>query len=372
MNIVIAPDSFKGSLSSIKAGEAIKRGLARALPHAQFTVVPMADGGEGTMDALLYRLEGEKVEITTRDSLERSQLCTIALANKKTLAIIESASIVGLPSLSPEERNPLQTTTYGLGEAILYCLNQGIRQFIIGLGGSATNDGGIGLLEALGAQFFQDDKPVHHVRAGDLTSINKVDLSGLDARIEECQFMIASDVDNPLCGERGASAVFGPQKGATPEMVTVLDQGLYHYAKLLDAKEQFLNQPGAGAAGGLGFIFLFLGGKLQPGAEIVSNYLSLDSKLQKANLLITGEGKTDVQSLYGKAPYYLAQQAKKYGANVIILSGSLGERYQDLSSFVDCFFSIIPHPVSLEEAIAHGEQWLEEAAYNIGRLLAIT
>jgi glycerate kinase len=372
MNIILAPDSYKGSLSSIQVGEAMKRGLRKALPHAQLHIVPMADGGEGTLEALLYQIKGEKRAITAKGPLGEKRRTTLAICKEKKIAIIESALIIGLPLLSREERNPLETTSYGLGEAILYCLDQGIREFIIGLGGSATNDGGIGLLEALGASFLQSGKIKKNLRAKDFQSIDHVDLSGIDPRVSNSQFLIASDVNNPLFGEQGASSVYGPQKGATPEMVTVLDQGLEHFAHLLNTEDNYQSQAGAGAAGGLGFAFLLLGGQLQPGAKIVSDYLSIENLLQDADLLITGEGKTDGQTMYGKAPFYLAQKAKKYGVPTIILSGTLGEDYQNLSSYVDGFFSIIQQPVSVEEAMELAEVWVEDTAFNIGCLLKLT
>jgi glycerate kinase len=371
MNIILAPDSYKGSLSSIQVGEAMKRGLQKALPHAQLDIIPMADGGEGTMDALLYQIKGERVDMITKGPLGKKHPVTIGISKEKRIAIIESALIIGLPLISREERNPLETTSYGLGEAILYSLDQGIREFIIGLGGSATNDGGIGLLEALGATFLQNGEVKKDLRAKDLQSIDHVDLSSIDSRVSNSQFLIASDVNNPLFGKQGASSVYGPQKGGTPEMVTVLDRGLEHFSNLLNTEDNYQNKAGAGAAGGLGFAFLLLGGQLQLGAKIVSDYLSIENKLQLADLLITGEGKTDGQTMYGKAPFYLAQKAKKYGVPTIIVSGTLGEDYQNLSSYVDGFFSIIQQPVSVEEAMELAEVWVEDAAFNIGCLLKL-
>jgi glycerate kinase len=371
MNIVLAPDSYKGSLSSIEVGEAMKRGLQKSFPHAQYSIVPMADGGEGTMNALLYHLEGRKISIDTRGPLGQLQESIIVICSKAKIAIIESATIIGLPLISKEQRNPLETTSYGLGEAILYCLDHGIREFIIGLGGSATNDGGIGLLEALGATFTQNDKIKKDLRAKDLPSIDHIDLSTLDSRLMHTKFITATDVTNPLIGAHGSSAIFGPQKGATPEMVSILEQGLTCLARLVDSEKTHINKAGAGAAGGLGFAFLLLGGQLQLGAKVVFDYLSLEEKLQSADLLITGEGKTDGQTMYGKAPFYLAQQAKMKGVPTIILSGSLGENYQHLSPYVNSFFSILPRPMSVEEAIGMADVLVEEAAYNIGCLLNI-
>jgi glycerate kinase len=371
MNIILAPDSYKGSLSSIEAGEAMKRGLQKALPHAQCTIVPMADGGEGTMDALLYHIEGDKISIKTKGPLGQNQHSVIVICSQRKLAIIESATIIGLPLISKEDRNPLETTSYGLGEAILYCLDQGVREFIIGLGGSATNDGGIGLLEALGTTFIRNDQIKKDLRAKDLPFIDEVDLSTLDSRIKHSKIITATDVTNPLIGTQGASAVFGPQKGATPEMVAFLDQGLKAFSRLVDSEKKHFNEAGAGAAGGLGFALLLIGGQIQLGAKVVSDYLSIEEKLHHADLLITGEGKTDGQTMYGKAPFYLAQKAQKQGVPTIILSGSLGEDYQHLSPYVKAFFSILTYPMSLEEAIEMTDVLVEESAYNIGCLLSI-
>lgn len=371
MHIVIAPDSYKGSLSSIEVGEAVKKGLQQALPEATYTVIPMADGGEGTLAALLYHLDAEKVRVTTRGPVGQNVAAVYAIHRQQGLALIESAAMVGLPLLAGSKLDPLQTTTFGLGETIRHALDQGIRKFVVGIGGSATNDGGAGLLEALGAQFFQNGHKLEDIRAKDLANIDHVDLSALDERIKACTFTIASDVDNPLCGERGASAVFGPQKGATPDTVQQLDQALRHFARLLDPDHQWQNKPGAGAAGGLGFAFMLLGGVLQPGAEVVAQALSMERLLDTTDLLITGEGKTDEQTRYGKAPYYLAQLAKKRNIPVILLSGSLGDGYQALFPAVDASFSIIRHPVTVEEAMSQASQWVEEAAVQIGRLLNI-
>ncbi|MGO4888817.1 glycerate kinase [Anaerobacillus sp. MEB173] len=370
MKIIIAPDSYKGSLSSIDVGKAMKKGLQKALPNAEFALFPMADGGEGTIDALLFHAKGERVSIKTKGPLGKEQTSTIAISHDKKLAIIESALIIGLPLLHEHERNPLSATSYGLGEAILYCLKQGIEQFIIGLGGSATNDGGAGMLEAVGATFYTDGKQEKSITPDKLAVIDKIDLATLDPRLKKARFTIASDVDNPLCGDNGASAVFGPQKGATAEMVEQLDQTLAHYQQLFSKETRTLsNKPGAGAAGGLGFAFLLLGGQLKPGAELISQYSQIEKELRTADLLLTGEGMTDYQTKFGKAPFYLATLAKKHDLPVIILSGSLGKNYLELSTHINSFFSIIQKPTTLAEAMNDTERLVEEAAFNIGQLI---
>lgn len=371
MKIIIAPDSYKGSLSSIEVGEAMKRGLSRALPAASCHVVPMADGGEGTMEALLYSQKGEKIELDVKGPLGRVHQASIALSTSKELAIIESASIIGLPLLKAKERNPLESTSYGLGQAILHCLEKGVRQFIIGLGGSATNDGGLGLLEAFGANFYQGEEKITNLRTKDLQRITHVDMSAIDPRLEQSTLTLATDVQNPLCGEQGASAVFGPQKGATTEMIPILDDALAHYASLFTNGTSLMNQPGAGAAGGLGFAFMLLKASMRQGAEIVAEQVGLDQLLEGAQLLMTGEGQTDQQTLYGKAPFYIAQRAKAYHVPTVFISGSLGKGHQALSAEIEALFSIVQRPASLEEAMEHGAAWVEESAFYVGRLLAL-
>jgi glycerate 2-kinase len=372
MHILIAPDSYKGSLSAVEASEAIRKGLRTALPDATYTLLPMADGGEGTMDALLYGLNGEKIHLNVRNPLGHDHLAPLALNTEKKMAIIEVASIVGLPLLDEQQLQPLATTTFGIGPAIHHALEKGARHFIVGLGGSATNDGGVGMLEALGVRFYRKQSVLKDVKARDLHYIDRVDLSGLHPLVKEATFTIASDVDNPLCGERGATAVFGPQKGATQEIVERLDTALANYAILFPDGYTLREKPGAGAAGGLGFAFMLLGGKLSPGAEIVSKHLDMDRAMQEADLFITGEGKTDRQTLYGKAPYYLAQKAKNHGKPVLIISGSLGNGYEALQDDVDAFFSVVPGPVSVQEAIQYAEHWVEQSARQVGRVIRLS
>ncbi|WP_416149980.1 glycerate kinase [Salipaludibacillus sp. HK11] len=372
MNIVIAPDSYKGSLSSIHVGEIINKGITQAIPCVKTTVFPMADGGEGTMDAFLYRLKGDIHKITAKDPLLRNRQAEMAIVKEENLAIIESAAMIGLPLLTADEKNPMNTSSYGLGQAILYGLNQGVRKFIIGLGGSATNDAGLGMLEALGAEFLLSrNKQINQATVKDMQSILEVKLASLDHRLKDTTIIIASDVDNPLCGPRGASVVFGPQKGATQEMALKLDHSLEYFASLFAHGEHLKNSEGSGAAGGLGFGLLLLGAELQSGAEIIADSLQIEKSIQNCDVLITGEGKTDEQTIHGKAPVYLAKIAKKYNKPVIIISGSLAENYQTLSPYFDAFFSIIERPVMVDEAMVNTEKWLEQTSYYVGCLLAI-
>lgn len=374
MHIVIAPDSYKGSLSSIEVGHLIETGLKKAIPSIQTTIFPMADGGEGTMDAFLYHLGGEKHELTVKDPLLRDHQAHVSVTNykNKTLAIIESASLIGLPLLTDAEKKPLIASSKGLGEAVSACLDKGIRNFIIGLGGSATNDAGLGMLEALGVHFYDNDhNRLHNLKIEDIYMIKRADLSTLDSRITQSTITIASDVDNPLCGPRGASAVFGPQKGATSEMVFLLDEALAYFSTLFSNGQKLKEKAGAGAAGGLGFASLLIGATLQSGSKIIAEALEIEKSIQTCDLFITGEGKSDNQTLYGKAPFYLANLAKKHEKPVIMLSGSLGDGYLELSDYVDAFFSIIERPVTTEEAMQHGKQWLEATSFNIGCLLKI-
>lgn len=331
MKILLAPDSFKGSLSSKEVCHAMENGIKRVI-DAEIISIPIADGGEGTVEALVYAVGGEIIKSDVTGPLGEKVEAFYGILKDGT-AVIEMAACAGLYLIPEEKRNPLKTTTYGVGELIKLALDRGCRKFIIGIGGSATNDGGVGMAQALGARFLDKDGNEIGFGGGELYKIEKIDISSIDKRIYESEFIVASDVDNPLCGEKGASYVYGPQKGATPEMIKILDENLRHLA--YEAKKviekDYSEVPGAGAAGGLGFgLMAFLGAKLKRGIDIIIETTRLEEKIKEVDLVITGEGNTDFQTAFGKAPAGIAKLAKKYNKPVIILSGGLGKDYKSL------------------------------------------
>jgi glycerate kinase len=371
MKVVIAPDSYKGSLSAEEVGITIKEAFALEIPGVQVEVIPMADGGEGTLDALLFATNGERIKTMATGPLgENVQTCYGILGDGET-AVIEMAQVAGLPMVPEGKRNPMQTTTFGVGELIAAALEKGVRSFIIGLGGSATNDGGLGMLQALGVTFLdQQGNPVKPVGES-LLQIASVDFKNLNPKLRDCRFRIASDVENPLCGENGASHVFGPQKGATAEQVQQLDEGLKHYASLMEThlSVKLQDMPGAGAAGGLGFGFLALGGEIIPGAQVVAEATGLEKHIEEADWVITGEGQSDFQTLYGKAPFFVAGLAKKHSVSTILISGGLGKGHEQLlDHFVSCH-AIVNAPMPLEQAIANAQTLLFSCSRNIARLI---
>ena len=371
MKIVVAPDSFKGSLSAREVGVTVREAFILEMPEAQVEVVPMADGGEGTLETLLYATKGEKIETMATGPLrEPVRTCYGILGDGET-AVIEMAQVAGLPMVPAAKRNPALTTTFGIGEIIAAAINKGIRSFIVGLGGSATNDGGLGMLQALGV-VFQDQYGRNVEPIGEsLQKITSVNFSRLHPELKSCRFRIASDVENPLCGENGASCVFGPQKGATEEQVRQLDKGMRHYANLVEAhlNAELQTKPGAGAAGGLGFGFLALGAEIMSGSKVVAEAAGLENQIETADWVITGEGQSDSQTLYGKAPFYVAGLAKKYKVGTVLISGGLGEGHEALlDHFISCH-SIVNAPMPLEHAIADAQALLFSCARNIARLI---
>jgi len=313
MKIVVAPDSYKGSMTSAEVASTIELALKKAIEHVEVLTVPMADGGEGTVEALVKATNGQLIHTMCTGPLgDKVKTIYGQLGNSQTV-ILEVASTSGLTMVSTENRNPLKTTSYGLGELIKRCLDKGIRSFIIGLGGSATNDGGLGLLMALGGKFLDKNGNEVGMFGEDLIKIKKVNFESMDPRIFQSTIIIASDVDNPLCGKNGATHVFGPQKGATEEQVQLFDQAMKNYAQLMEQeiRRNIVETPGAGAAGGLGFALLALGGQLESGAKVVAKAVALEELLSDADFLITGEGRSDVQTLHGKAPSYERQPCQK-------------------------------------------------------------
>ena len=355
MKVVIAIDSFKGSMTSAEAGHAAAEGIRRVCPDAEILVRPVADGGEGTVTALCEGLGGSFVDVPVTGPIGDTVTARYAVVHNGKTAVMEMAAAAGLPLVPTEKRNPLVTTTYGVGEMIRHALEQGCRDFIIGIGGSATNDGGAGMLQALGFSFLRGDGSTVPAGAAGLGELARIDTKHVLPVLKECRFRIACDVTNPLCGENGCSAVFGPQKGADEDMVCEMDRNLRHFAEITralypDAAADF---PGAGAAGGLGFAFsVFLGGELERGVEVILSATDLDSHVRDADIVITGEGKLDAQTAMGKAPAGVAAAAKKYGKPVIAFAGAVGKDAHLLHSCgIDACFSIVRGAVSLEEAM---------------------
>lgn len=357
MKVIVAIDSLKGSLSSLEAGKAAEEGIKRAMPEAEIIIKPVADGGEGTVSALTSGLNGrlEKAEVT--GPLGQKVKAVYGILPDKT-AVIEMAEAAGLPLVPVDKRNPMETTTYGVGELISHAMDRGCRKFIVGIGGSATNDGGSGMLQALGCHFYKKDGTEICPGAEEIEEIARVDIGGMDRRLEECRFEIACDVTNPLCGERGASAVFAPQKGADARMVGRLDDALSHLADVTEEvlKTDNRNLPGAGAAGGLGFAFSsYLGGDLRPGVEIVLDAVLSEKELSEADIVVTGEGRFDGQTAMGKAPVGIAKRAKEKGCMVLVFAGSIEpqgvRKVQDDMQLIDGAFPILPGVMTLEEAM---------------------
>ncbi len=371
MHFVVAPDSFKGSLTASEAGAAMKRAILGEWPEAEVTVVPMADGGEGTVEALVQSTGGrlENIQVSGPEGEPRNAF--YGVIHRET-AVLEAANICGLPMLPPERRNPMHTTTRGLGEAIRQLLDRGFRRFVIGLGGSATNDGGIGMLSALGARFTDHEGRLLEGYGRDLLTLEHADFKSLDPRLSPCKITVASDVTNPLLGPQGASFVFGPQKGATPEQTVQLDNSMERYAALVEKAfgTQLRDREGAGAAGGLGFALLALGAEMVPGALVVEQLNGLKQKIAQADWIITGEGRSDGQTAFGKLPWHVAKWSRESGKPAILISGSLGPGSETLFDlFGGGCFSVVRQPSTLQECIADAEYNLELCARNVIRLL---
>lgn len=376
MHIVIAPDSFKECLTAMEVAEALADGLRMALPDAHCELVPMADGGEGTTATLLQALGGERVDVEVHGPLGGKTWAYFGLIDQGKTAVMEMAEASGLHLVPPDQRNPLLTSSFGTGELIEAALRRGAQRIVLGIGGSATNDGGAGMLMALGATLLDQTGAPIALGGAALATLASLDLSTLDARLAQVQIDIACDVTNPLCGERGASAVFGPQKGASPEQVVQLDQALLHFGAMLAGQSgrDALNHPGTGAAGGLGAgLFAGLGAELRPGIELVIDTVQLEDKIAAADLVLTGEGRIDHQTIYGKTPFGVAQVAQRLGKPVIAVAGSVGEGYEVVHEHgINAVFSISPGPQSLLQALASGKEQLTRTARNIGEMLKLT
>lgn len=351
MRILVAIDSLKGSLSSLEAGLAVKEGLEEI--GCEVVVKPIADGGEGSVEAMADALGAKFIDTIVKNPLGTEILARYAL--KDDLAILEMSSASGLTLINPDERNPLKTSTFGFGQMIKDAIAKGARKFIIGIGGSATNDAGTGMLSALGFNFYDKNGALLEGKGEDLAKICEFSDEKVSKELKECEFLIACDVDNPLYGTNGAAHVYAPQKGANGRMVKELDDGLKHFASLVKEKNgtKFHTQKGAGAAGGLGFAFVaFLGAKLRPGIEIITQTIALEDEIKKADLVITGEGRMDFQSSMGKTPTGVAKLAKKHNKPVVALAGSVQKCAKDChKNGIDAYFCILNEPASLEEAM---------------------
>src|SRR5690625_2719030 len=358
MKFVIAPDSFKGTLSQVEVANVMKNAILKKWPTAEIMMKPMADGGEGTLEALLAASEkSERLTINVTGPLGKRLTTNIGIINNDTV-IIEVAAIAGLPLVPKTSRHPYYTTTYGVGEAIIFALNNGYKKFIVGLGGSATNDGGLGMLQALGATMQTKNNKRANIFGKDLFKITNINLSTIDSRIWDCEIVVASDVDHPLTGENGATYIFGPQKGLTNEELKITDQAMLTYATLVEQSakltKSYINDPGAGSAGGLGFAFLVLNGKIVSGAEIVGETIALESCISEANFDFTGEGKSDMQTLYGKAPGYVAKLANKYEVPSLLISGSVSEVDLLTKQFTK-IYSLVDEHVTLQRALTESK-----------------
>ena len=374
--IAIAPNGFKGTLTAAEAARCMERGLRRALPGAAFVRVPMADGGDGTAAAVVEATRGHWVRCRVSDSLARPIPSRFGLTGDGCTAIIEMATASGLVLLAPAERNPLITSTCGTGELIRAALDRGVSRLLIGIGGSATNDGGMGMARALGARFL--DARGHDLPEGGgaLGRLARIDVRRLDPRLREVTVEVACDVDNPLFGPRGAAQIYGPQKGATRAMVKQLDAGLKRLASIIrrDLGVAVGTLPGAGAAGGLGAgLVAFLGGRLRSGVQLVVETVDLPARLAGCNLVITGEGRLDGQTVFGKAPAGVARAAKRLGLPVIAICGALGPDAGKASAAgIDACFSALEEPMTAAELARRAPAMLERCARQVGRTLAIS
>jgi glycerate kinase len=351
----------------------MEKGIKKANDKITCIHVPMADGGEGTMQSLIDATDGKIYSLKVVGPLGSEVDAMYGILGDNETGILEMASASGIQLIPPEKRNPLKSTTYGTGQLIKACLDHGVKKLLIGIGGSATNDGGVGAIQALGGKFLDKAGNELGFGGGELDKLDHIDLSNFDKRLENTVVEVACDVSNPLCGERGASNIFGPQKGATPEMIKILDDNLAHYAYILKKQlhKDVLNIPGAGAAGGLGAgLMAFLNGTLKKGIEMVIEYAGLEEKVKDCDMVWTGEGSIDFQTQYGKTPLGVAQIAKKYNKPVIALAGRVGEDIEVLyEKGIDSIFGIMKGATSIDEALSQGKENIERTSENIVRLI---
>ena len=355
MKVVIAIDSLKGSLSSMEAGMAIKDGILAAKPDAEVIVKPLADGGEGTTDALIEGMNRERIDLTVTGPMHTPVDAYYGYLKDTNTAVMEMASAAGITLVPDSEKNPLLATSYGVGEMINDAIQRGCRNFIIGIGGSVTNDGGIGMLKALGVRFLDENGEDAGEGGQALAKVARIDVSGMNPLLKECHIQVACDVNNPLCGENGSTYVYGPQKGVTEDMKKTLDEAMAHFARVTSEtlENDYMNTPGAGAAGGLGYAFLaYTGAALTPGIELILDAVGLEEELSGADVVVTGEGRLDFQTAMGKAPVGVARLAKKYNAKVIAFAGSVTKEATACNKEgIDAFFPILRGVCTLAEAM---------------------
>ncbi|MDF2570989.1 MAG: glxK [Sporomusa sp.] len=375
MRIVVAPDSYKGSLSAVAVATAIEQGILSVFPSAEVYKVPIADGGEGTVEALVTTTNGRILRQEVLGPLGLPVEAFWGILGDGETAVIEMAAASGLTLVPKNKRDPRFTTTFGTGQLIKTALDHGIQKIIIGIGGSATNDGGTGMAQALGVKFLDPAGKELAYGGAALANLATIDLSELDTRLSQTSIIVACDVDNPLCGPCGAAAVYGPQKGATPAMITELDSALSQFATIAKAAtgKDVAELPGAGAAGGLGAgLLFFTNAQLRPGVEIVLDTTDFQTIVKDASLVITGEGNTDFQTAFGKAPVGVAKIASQHNVPTVCLSGGLGKGHEHVLDYgIDGLMSIVPHPMSLDECVTTAEALVQAAAARLCRLIRI-
>lgn len=375
MKVLICPDKFKECLGALQVASSIRKGMLKVMPEADFRIIPLADGGEGTVEALVESTDGRIVTVQVHDPLMRPVTAFFGITGQGDTAVIEMAAASGLSLLKPEERNPLITTTYGTGELIKYALDEGCREIIVGIGGSATVDGGVGMAQALGISFRDEHDQEIAPGGGNLNRIVSIDISNLDPRLRHCAIYAACDVSNPLTGPTGAALVYGPQKGATPAVAKQLDDNLMHLGRLIRDVWNFEADiiAGAGAAGGLGGgIIAFLNGELKSGFELISHAVKLEKWMDWADLVITGEGKMDAQTAFGKTAGGVARMAQSTNKPVIAFAGSVEEETDNLLAMgFTVLIPIADRPLTLQQSMADAGRLLEKAAERVGRMLVL-
>lgn len=375
MKIVIAPDSYKGSLTALEVANNMEKGVKRVFKDSVVEKIPMADGGEGTVQSLIDSTAGKIINIKVTGPILKEVNAFYGILGDGKTAIIEMAAASGLPLISADEKNPLKTTTYGTGQLVKDALDRGCRNIIIGLGGSATNDGGLGVAKALGVKFLDINGNDIGEGGGNLNKLASIDVSNIDPRIKESNIIAACDVDNPLCGPEGASNVFGPQKGADKAMIEILDRNLANYADIIkkDLSMDIINTPGAGAAGGLGAgLLAFFNAKIKRGIDIVIDIAKLEEKVQDADIVLTGEGMIDFQTAFGKTPFGVAKIAKKYNLPVIAIAGGIGKNAESLyEKGFDSIFPIVDSPMPLDKAMENSGILIEKTVERVLRVLKI-
>lgn len=375
--IVIAPDSFKGNLTSLEVASCLEKGIKRVLPKVKCIKVPMADGGEGTVQSLVDAEKGKIIKKRVKGPAGKLVTARYGWLENKNTAVIEMAEASGLPLVEGRQKNPLKTTTYGTGQLILDAINRGAKHIIIGIGGSATNDCGVGMAQAIGIKFLNTNgREIKELGSGGMLSkVASIDLSNLDARVKKTKIVVACDVENPLYGKKGASHVFGPQKGATPRIVDVLDENMKNFSKIIkrDLNKDVGRMPGAGAAGGLGAgLVAFAGANLQSGIEIILKATELGKYIKGADLVITGEGRIDFQTAFGKTPAGVAKESNKYNVPVIAIGGALADDAKKVFAHgIDGIASAAAKNMSLEEALQQSRMHLADAAERVIRMLLI-